>query len=155
MKTTYSNRYGDNIVFEQTGPSEITMSGYSQWYRAGWANDYSDAYEVYENLCRASDHPDKDLFIDDPASNSTRKMSYQEFADHMISIFHNEKAPLHPLVEYIKSDKNTIDMFDPSGGPYISLGMDVGRYFDGKIGKQIVEDIKILENRVVLTTKSK
>jgi hypothetical protein len=44
-------------------------------------------------------------------------------------------------------------MIDPSGGPYISLGTNIGRYFDGKIGKQIVEKIELTNGKIIFTTK--
>jgi hypothetical protein len=90
MKTTYINRYGDNIVFEQIAENQISVSGYDGHFRVG----------------------------------------------------------------YDKSDPKTYTMFDPSGGPYIEIGTDVGRYFDGKIGKQIVESINFQNSMVLLTTKS-
>lgn len=76
-RVTYHNRYGDNIVFEETGPTTVTMSGFEH-YRMGE------------------------------------------------------------------------DFIDPSGGPYIQIGTDVGRYFDdGK--ERRVKAINIIEGKAVFS----
>ena len=48
MVTTYHNRYGDAIKFERVDDNTVEMTGYI-YYRAGWSNDYSKAYEAYVN----------------------------------------------------------------------------------------------------------
>lgn len=64
-------------------------------------------------------------------------------------------------IKFKEVDKNTIEMFgyehfrysgefiDPSGGPFIQLGSDVGRYFDdGKVRK--VKEIELSTNKAIL-----
>ena len=76
-RATYHNRYGDNILFEEAGPTAIIMSGFE----------------------------------------------YYRFGD---------------------------DFIDPSGGPYIKVGMDVGRYFDDNIERRI-KSIKVIEGKIILS----
>ena len=76
---------------------------------------------------------------------------FEQIAENQISISGYDS---HFRVGYDESNPKTYTMFDPSGGPYLALGMDVGRYFDGKIGKQIIERIDFQKDSVLLTTKS-
>ena len=42
------------------------------------------------------------------------------------------------------------DFIDPSGGPFIRVGMDVGRYFmDGKI--RIIKEISLKDKKATIT----
>jgi hypothetical protein len=42
------------------------------------------------------------------------------------------------------------DFIDPSGGPYIQIGTDIGRYFDdGK--ERRVKSIKVIEGKAIFT----
>jgi len=155
MKATYVNRYGDEIIFEQTEPNKIEMSGYqSQWIRGGWENDYSEAYEVYRDFCATLEEPDYDFLVEDPIQNCVREMTLQEFETAILQAFHVKEHPLYDFTQYVESDKTRYNMVDPSGGPYISVGMNIGRYFDGKIGKQIVEKIEFGNNKIIFTTKN-
>jgi hypothetical protein len=154
MKTAYINRYGDEIVFEQTEPNKIEMSGYGDHLRAGWPNDYSDAYKEYLTYCSRLEEIDYNYLVDDPILNVTREMSQKEFEVAVLDGFHKEGHPFYIFMKYVKSDKSTYDMVDPSGGPYISVGMNIGRYFDGAIGKQIVERIEFGNNKIIFTTKN-
>lgn len=128
MKTTYyKNRYGDRIKFKETAENKIEMSGYNpEWLRAGWPNDYSEAYEAYLN-------------------NSVSPLPYQEF---VYEVEHNEEF-FHYLT-YAKSDKSRYDMVDPSGGPYISLGTNIGNFFKDNV-KRIVEEIQIDKDKIIFT----
>lgn len=52
-----------------------------------------------------------------------------------------------------ESDWNTINMVDPSGGPYIALGSDLGLFYGDGI-KRIVEGISINELSVIFKIKT-
>lgn len=129
-QATYINRYGDEIKFTELSEKEVEMSGYnSEWLRIGWANDYSEAYKVYLN-------------------SVNYYISYEEFI-HKVE--NNEEY--RPYLKYVKSDKNTYNMVDPSGGPYIALGMDVGRYFEDGV-KRIIKNIQFnKDNKIIFTIK--
>jgi hypothetical protein len=105
-ETTYRNRYGDNIRFEFIGDKTIKVTGYSPYYRMGWPNVYDKAYEAY-----VADHGPIDL---------------EEFK----KIVHNyENKDMRPYSMLIYSDQNTINMWDPSGGPYLHEGHDMREFF--------------------------
>jgi len=76
-RATYHNRYGDNIVFEEAGPTAVIMTGFEH-YRCG-----------------------EDFIV-------------------------------------------------PSGGPYIQIGTDIGRYFNDNIERR-VKSIKVIEGKAVLS----
>lgn len=93
MKTTYNNRYGDNIQFELINDDTIVMSGYDSFFMRYGYDGNEDT--KYDNL----------TFI------------------------------------------------DPSGGPMISIGTDLGRYFDNAIGNHFVHKILIKDKSIIFTTK--
>lgn len=153
MKTTYTNRYGDNIVFEQTEPNKIEMSGYDPHIRVGYENNYTEAYEVYRDFCMTLDEPDMDFLVDDANANKVRPFTFKEFVDDIQEAYSTKTHPLYHFLQHVKSDRDCINMVDPSGGPYITLGMNIGRYFDNEIGIQIVEKIEFGNNKIIFTTK--
>ena len=93
MKTTYFNRYGDNLQFELISEDKIEMTGHdSSFMRYGYDGEVETRYD---NL----------VFV------------------------------------------------DPPGGPFLNIGTDLGRYFDGKIGIHFVHEITIKDKSVIFTTK--
>jgi len=135
MKATYTNRYGDTIIFTETNKTTIEVTGYDpKYFRCGYDNDYSEAYEIY---CLAN-------------TNNPDKLGYQEFVYELENVFHESSEPLHVYVKYVVPDFSFYSMFDPSGGPYIEVGTNVGRYFDD-YKTRIVESIDIKSDRVILT----
>jgi hypothetical protein len=156
MKATYNNRYGDNIVFTEVNNTTVEMTGYNpEWIRYGYPNDYSEAYEMYKLKCKSLVEVDYDYLVDDPNENCTRIMSFPEFVYTMEEKFHDRKEnPFKALWKFVVSDMNHIDMVDPSGGPYINVGMNLGRYFDDNTPRE-VQEIKFASNnnKIILTIK--
>jgi hypothetical protein len=111
----YKNRYGDVFTFEQLENGNIQWSGNFEFCRFGMPNDYSKAWEVYQKEYGGLD--------------------YEEFKD-AVHTYDEEKgeyvfADLLPLVT---SKKDVINMVDPSGGPYISEGMNMKTFgLKGKV----------------------
>ena len=134
MKTSYQNRYGDNIVFEKLDNNTIKMSGYNPaWIRIGYENVYDEAYNKY---CEDNNQP----------------MSFDDFKD---KVHHYEQGKTNPLNVYrslITSDYNTYNMFDPSGGPYIEINSNLKYYFNQK-EDLIVKNIKVNGDHVILECK--
>jgi predicted metal-binding protein len=146
----YQNRYGDIITFVEAEKDKVEMSGYNpEWIRLAWPNDYSDAYGIYLNQCRLLEDPDCDYLVDDPATHECRPMSYQEFTHEV----ENNENYRHYL-KHAKSDKTRYSMVDPSGGPYIALGTNIGRYFDDGV-KRIVEEIQFDQDKIIFTVSNK
>jgi hypothetical protein len=49
------------------------------------------------------------------------------------------------------NEDKTINFIDPSGGPYICIGTDMNRYFDGKFGCETkITSIQQNENGIIL-----
>jgi len=136
ISKTYVNRYGDRILFEQNEDT-ILMSGYSPEYcRFGWPNVYTEAYQAYCDV--VYEQPDGK-----PMSLERFKEVVHEWREGSTNWIMKLFGPL------ITSDKETIDMFDPSGGPYMKVGMDMSHF--GLEG--IVTAIKFVEDKVLLTVK--
>lgn len=127
MKTTYQNRYGDNIVFEKLDDKTVKMSGHNhEWIRCGYPNVYDDAYAAY---CKDIEEP----------------MSLEQFKEKI----HNSKFEL--LKKYqslVYSDTSTYDMVDPSGGPYLSVGTNLKYYFGVK-ENMVVKSITFDKNEII------
>ncbi len=134
IKKTYVNRYRDEIVFEQEGDI-ILMSGYNpQYCRYGFPNIYTEAYEAYCDV--VYEVPDGQPMPLDKFKEVVHE--WRDGKNWIMKLF----GPL------VKSDTDTINMFDPSGGPYIAIGTDMAHF--GLEGR--VETIKLGE-KVTLTVK--
>ncbi len=135
MKKTYINRYRDQIVFEQNGDT-IVMSGYNPEYcRYGFPNIYTGAYEAY---C--------DVVYEVPDGVP---MSLEKFKEVVHEWRDGKNWIMKLFGPLVVSDTKTINMFDPSGGPYIGVGMDMSIF--GLEG--IIEYITLADNQVILTVK--
>jgi len=114
---TYKNRYGDVFTFTKDEDGNILWEGNFEFCRYGMPNDYSKAYGEY--LRDGGD------------------MEIEEFQNTVHE--YDEDKREYPHVKYLNlvtSNKDVIDMVDPSGGPYIASGNNMGRYgeeFDGMI----------------------
>ena len=138
-KVTYKNRYGDNIVFEQVSSKKVKMSGYSGHYRVSWPNNYEISYFTYLE--------DQQGVVDDP-------LYPEEFVEKLYcKDWHDPKQnSLYKYLKLVTSDRDRIDMFDPSGGPYITIGSDLGLYWRDGISR-IIEKIELKKSYTELTIK--
>lgn len=145
MKSTHYNRYKDTITFAHEN-NTVTMTGHNpEWMRYGYANDYTDAYHIYLNQCKALTEPDYFYLVEDNNENKLRPMTYQEFAHEV-----NTNNDYTPYLKYVTSDTDTIDMVDPSGGPYIQVGTNLKMFFDDHTDR-IVQHITINNDSVIFT----
>jgi hypothetical protein len=55
--------------------------------------------------------------------------------------------------KYIYSDKDTIEMVDPSGGPYLSLGTNLGTFFGKDYEDLVIESIKLGKKNIKFKVK--
>lgn len=110
------NRYGEEVLFVRSG-SKIMMSFPGKIYRSGLKNDYSIAFEKFKKL----------------KAYSGQTLSW--FEDCMES----ETALWVVYSELVVSTKE-ISFVDPSGGPFVSLGTDLGD-IHGKMSGLVVESI--------------
>ena len=145
MRAIYYNRYNDKITFDHKGKT-VTMSGYSPYFRYSWPNKYDVAYTKY----LASAYLDAKL-------EQSQMLTQEEFEkvlyiDKDDTGWHNNA--LYKLFgKYIYSDKDTIDMVDPSGGPYLSRGMNLKQFFGKGYEDLIIESIKIGKKNIKFKIK--
>jgi hypothetical protein len=114
---TYKNRYGDQFTFTLDSDKNILWEGNFNYCRIGYPNYYTKAYNT---------------FIMDGG-----KLSFSEFKDTVHE--YDEDKREYPHVKYLNlvtSNKDNINMVDPSGGPYIGCGDNMGMY--GEEFKQMI-----------------
>jgi len=134
MKTTYKNRYGDIFTFTLQEDGNVLWDGNFKYCRFGMPNDYTKAYNQYVN--------------DNKHVQSL--MSFNQFKD----VVHEYDDETHQYVydkyvRMVESIKDKISMIDPSGGPYISVGMPLSS-FGFKDLK--VKDFETKENGYLIIT---
>lgn len=131
MKSTqYYNRYNDCITFAHEN-NTVTMTGHNrEWLRYGYANDYSQAYELYLLQC-------KHLQI--------QGMTYQEFAHEVMT-----NDDYIPYLKHVTSDTDNIDTVDPSGGPYLQVGTNLKMFFNDQTDR-VIQHITINNDKVIFT----
>lgn len=139
-KVTYLNRYRDEIIFEHIGDT-VTMTG-GNWFRYGWANVYTDAYQV---------------FLEDTSIHGISVSGIEEF-EKLVHDYNNEVMKQYAPLVY--SDKDKICFVDPSGGPFIGLGDNLNEFwpYDEKYQNLIVESISLSDTKdenTVVTFKIK
>jgi hypothetical protein len=136
MKNNYKNRYGDIFTFTLQEDGNVLWEGNFEYCRIGMPNDYTKAYKEY---------------IDDNC-NSDYCMSLKQFKEEV----HRYDDETHQYiydkyVRMVESLKDKIDMADPSGGPYISVGMSLSP-FGFKDLK--VKDFETKENGFLIITEN-
>ena len=99
----YTNRYGDVYTFTKQEDGSVLWEGEFKHCRFGWPNVYKEAYQQYRK--------------------DGGYMHIDEFKE-AVHEYDYEKSEYTPLAKQygplVYSDTNTIDMVDPSGGPYLS-----------------------------------
>jgi len=125
----YTNRYGDVYTFTKQENGDILWEGTFEHCRFAWPNVYKEAYQQYRKDC-------SDLQIS--------YMHIDEFKE-AVHEYDNEKSEYTPLAKQygplVYSDTKSICMVDPSGGPYITEGMDmkyISEEFKGRIVRSFV-----------------
>lgn len=102
-KETMTNRYGDEFVFTLLEDGNIQWDGNFEYCRFGFPNDYSKAWEKFQEDYGGLDYEE---FIG----------SVHTYDEEINSYVFAELIPL------ITSKKDVINMVDPSGGPYLTQG---------------------------------
>ena len=117
----YTNRYGDVFTFKQLENGNIQWSGNFKYCRFGMPNDYSLAWEVFQEEYGG--------------------MSYEDFKKNVHAYDEEKGQHVFPdLVPLISSKKDIINMVDPSGGPYITEGMDLKQFGIEGIVKEFISN---------------
>jgi hypothetical protein len=105
---SYVNRHKKRYDFELQEDGNILWTGNFEYCRYGFPNDYSDAYMRY------SDDVDTD-----------ERLTLGEFKNAV----HEHGTDINRRYSMlVLSDLSKIDMVDPSGGPYLSSGYNMGLF---------------------------
>ncbi len=131
MKTKkYTNRYNDEYTFTPTVDGHILWEGKFEWCRRSWPNVYDDAYNQYRQDGGELTMPE---FVEE--------IHRQEYdADGNWLQMSDICKQYHELVY---SDRDTIDMVDPSGGPFLSRGTDSEFIHPDVKGKKVDQFIRV------------
>jgi len=122
----YTNRYGEDYHFELQPNGNIKWTGNFEWHRFSYHNVYKDAYAKYV----ADGGTDSELVFKTRVHEwDTEASTWTEFA----------KKYMH----LVYSDTESIDMVDPSGGPYIEAGQDMGWFHESFKGKMVTKFIPL------------
>jgi hypothetical protein len=140
MKAIYHNRYRDKIIFDHKGKT-VTMSGYSPYYRYSWPNVYDTAYEKYVESAVV------DAELQDSQIMTQEEFEKALYVDKDDTGWHNN-ALYQLFGKYIYSDKDTIDMVDPSGGPYLTIGTNLKSFFGKDYENLIIKSIEIKKDKI-------
>lgn len=141
-KIEYKNRYGDVFTFSKTEDGNILMEGHFEFMRFGHPNIYEDAYEAYKNDTEESKQISFDFFKDE--------IHDEVYDDNNVYIGRGEIGKKYGKLVY--SDINTIDMIDPSGGPYLAQDMDMGS-FDNSFKGMIIDQFKSVDGGYLILIK--
>jgi hypothetical protein len=137
-KIKYTNRYNDVFTFSKTEDGNILFEGEFKWMRCGWPNVYDDAYAAY---CTDTD--------------TDERMTMGEFKK-AVHEYYPETFKSTPLAkQYAKlvySDQSRIDMVDPSGGPYMHSGYDMGM-FDDSFEGMIIQEFKPINGNYLIVIR--
>ena len=136
---TFTNRYKDTYTFTLDADDNILWEGNFKYCRFGIPNDYKTAYKQY---------------IDDGCIDKDC-LSLNDFKKELIKYFHDKTHPINKYTVLVKSDKNKIDMVDPSGGPYISVGCDMGIFDEEFKGFKVVDFERTDKGYKIITNKNK
>ena len=113
---TYKNRYGDVFTFTHTEDGNILWEGNFEHHRCSWPNVYDDAYNEYKKDGGSLSMKE---FIEEVHTSIYDKNGRYEGPSEIGNLYR----------DLVYSDMDTIDMVDPSGGPYLTRGME----FEGKV----------------------
>ena len=144
MKTTYYNRYRIEITFKHTKNQVVmTGKGITEYMRYGFPNVYNIAYEKYLESAYV-----------DAKLETNQILNAEEFEKVLYVTKDEDKYETNALAtlfgRYIYSDRETINMVDPSGGPYLTVGSNLKLFFGDTIDR-IIKKIKVGEDKITFT----
>ena len=142
-KVFYTNRYNDVFTFSKTNDGNILFEGEFKWMRCGWPNVYTEAYEAY---------------LTD--TDTDEQMTMGEFKKEVHEAVYDSEGKYVSMsptsIKYAKlvySDTTKIDMIDPSGGPYLHSGHDMGM-FDESFKGMVIDYFKPLPEGYLILIKN-
>lgn len=133
----YKNRYRNVQTFTLDPDKNVVWKGDFEFCRFGFPNVYKDAYEQYQKN-------GGDMSIED------FKVEVHKYDPETYNAL--EIAQEYGLLVY--SDMNTIDMVDPTGGPYMSSDMHLGELLDEEFNGLYIREFKHIEDGYLILTYS-
>ena len=130
----YTNRYGDVFTFTKQENGNILWEGEFKHCRFGWPNVYKEAYQQYRK-------DGGDMHIED----------FKKEVHHYDDVTFEYSKISKKYRSLVYSDMNTIDMVDPSGGPYITEGMDM-KYISEEFKGRVVRSFVPIETGYLIQT---
>jgi len=126
-KVKFINRHGNAYFFTLKEDGNISWEGNFEYCRFGHPNDYEKALEAFQ-----------DRYI--------TSISCETFKE-VVHIYDSEKREnvFKDILPLVTSKTDCINMVDPSGGPYITHGIDMGN-LDESLRGHIVKEFKPTEN---------
>jgi hypothetical protein len=124
----YKNRYNDVYSFTKDDDNNVLWEGNFRWCRMAWPNDYGPAYKQY--------------LKDEPSP-----MSFEDFQEAV------HKEGLEKYQVLVKSDMTRIHMVDPSGGPYLTEGMHLGKWLGEGFENLIIDRFESIDTGFKIITK--
>jgi hypothetical protein len=110
---THTNRNGTVSTYTELRNGNIQWNGDFEFCRVGYPNDYTRAWTYFKKEYGG--------------------LEYEDFVEEVFRFNELTSEYVFPdVVPLIVSDEKTIDMIDPSGGPYMTIG-------DTIMGKEIIE----------------
>ena len=134
----YTNRYNDVYTFTKLENGDVLWEGSFKWCRFGWPNVYKEAYQQYRK-----DGGDMHIewFKEEIHKYDRETYKPSEIAEKYRSL--------------VYSDMNTIDMVDPSGGPYMTSHMDLGSFLGEEFEGRCIREFKPIEEGYLIITYDK
>jgi hypothetical protein len=135
---TYKNRYKDIYTFTLLEDKNVLWEGDFKYCRFSFPNVYKEAYQQYRK-------DGGDMHIQD---FEKEVHSYDD-----VTFEHSEISKKYRSLVY--SDTNTIDMVDPSGGPYMTSHMDLGALLGEEFENRCIRSFKPVETGYIIETYDK
>jgi hypothetical protein len=141
-KIEYKNRYNYVFTFSKTEDGNVLIKGPFTYMRMGYPNVYDDAYEAYRN--------DTTDISEQIPIEKFKELVHEGFYDTNGNYIKHEICSKYGKLVY--SDTNTINMIDPSGGPYLCEHLDLGA-FDDSFKGMIIEQFKPTDEGYLIIVK--
>jgi hypothetical protein len=142
MKIEYKNRYNDVFTFSKTEDGNILWEGHFEWVRMGYPNVYDDAYNVYLS----------DTDVNKQMTMSEFKEAVHEAIFDENGVYKHMSIISQKYAKLVYSNKDIIDLIDPSGGPYLCGGYDMGM-IDNSFKGMIIEEFKSVPEGYLIIIK--
>jgi len=141
-KIEYTNRYNDVFTFSKTEDGNILFEGEFKWMRCSWPNVYDDAYNAYL----------ADTDTDEQMTMGEFKKAVHEAVYDEDGNYQHMSETSQKYAKLIYSNKNVVDMIDPSGGPYMHSGYDMGMFGESFKG-MVIEEFKSVPEGYLIKIK--